>query len=72
MSNALYMLGAKVGSIPHGFGASTNAQGLHIPPSSDPAGYQPTSQIWADKLGSNGMMIDPYPLPQHMRHVNPL
>jgi hypothetical protein len=44
MSNALYMFGAKVGSIPHGFGASTNAQGLHIPPSSDPAG----SRISAD------------------------
>jgi hypothetical protein len=62
------MCRAKLGSIPHGFGASTNAQWLHIPPSSDP-GFQPTSQIWADKLGSNGMMIDPHPLPQHMKVV---
>jgi hypothetical protein len=47
MSIPFYMFGARVGSIPHGFGASTNAPGLHIPPSSDP-GFQPTSQIWAE------------------------
>ena len=68
MSNALYMFGVEVGSIPHGLGASTNAQGLHIPPSSDP-GFQPTSQIWTEKSGGNGLRMDPYPHPLHMKVV---
>ena len=31
---------------------------------------QLTSQIWANKCGSNGMMTDPYSHPQHMKVVN--
>ena len=31
---------------------------------------QLTSQIWANKFGSNGMMTDPYSHPQHMKVVN--
>ena len=65
------MFGEEVGTIPCGFGASTTARGLHSEPSNDP-GFHPTSQIWVDKCGGNGMMMDPYPHPQHMKVVNHL
>ena len=45
LSNTWYMCDMDVGTIPHGFGASTTAQRLLSAPSSDP-GFQPTSQIW--------------------------
>ena len=57
-------------TIPCGFGASTNAQGLHLAPSSDPGFELRTSQIWTEKCSGNGMMMDPYPHPQHMKVVN--
>ena len=60
-----------VGTIPHGFGASTTAQRLLSAPSSDP-GFRPTCQIWTGKCGGNGMMMDPYPHPQQMKVVNHL
>jgi len=60
------MFGVDVGSIPCGFGASTTTQGLHLVESSA-LGFQPTSQILTDKCGGNGMMMDPYPHPQHMK-----
>jgi hypothetical protein len=57
-----------VGTNPSGFGASTNAQGLLLAPSSDP-GFELTSQIWTNKCGGNVMMMDPYPHPQHMKVI---
>jgi hypothetical protein len=34
------------------------------------AGFQPTSHIWwANTLGGNGMMMDSYAYPQHMKVV---
>ena len=67
------MFGVDVGTIPCGFGASTNAQGLHLLCPSE-SGFQLTSQILVNKCGSNGMMTDPYPhpQPQHMKVVNHL
>jgi hypothetical protein len=67
-----YNIGVDVGTILCGFGASTNAQGLHVASSSDPPGFQLTSQLWTDKCGSNDVMMDPYSHPQHMKVVTPL
>ena len=58
-------------TIPCGFGASTNEQGLHLAPSSDP-GFCPAFQIWADKNGYTSMMTDLHPHPQHMKAVKHL
>ena len=44
---------------------------VHLVPSSD-QGFQLTSQIWADMCGGYGMMMDPYPHPQHLKVVKPL
>ena len=57
-----------MGCIPHGFGASTNAQGLHPAPSSD-SGFQPTYQILTGKCDGNSLMMNPYLHPQHMKVV---
>jgi len=65
------MLGEEAEIKSCGFGTSTNGYGLHFAPHSDP-GFQPTSQIWADNYGGNGMMMDPYPHPQHMKVVKHL
>ena len=48
-----------------------SAQGLHSTPTNDP-GFQPTSQIWANKCGGSCMMMDPYPHPQHMKVIKHL
>ncbi len=29
--------------------------------------FQPTSKIWTEKSGGNGLMLDPYPHPLHMK-----
>ena len=71
LSITLYMYGWDVWTNPCGFGASTNAYGLHLVPSSD-ARFQPTCQIVANKCDGNGMMMDPYAHPQHMKVVNHL
>ena len=42
-----------------------------LAPDKDP-GFWLTSQIWANRCGGNGMMMDPYPHPQHMKVVNHL
>ena len=65
------MFGVDGGTIPCGFGASTTAQGLHSAPSSD-QGFRYTSQIWTNQCGGKGMVMDPYPLPQHMKVVKQL
>jgi hypothetical protein len=57
--------------IPHGFGALTNVKHLHLMQSND-LGFQLTFQIWTGKCGGNGMMMDPYPHPQHMKVVKHL
>jgi hypothetical protein len=69
LSNSFHMFGVDLRTIPCGLGASTiTAQGRHSAPSSDP-GFQLISQILTNKFGGNGMMMDPYPLPQHMKIV---
>ena len=71
LSDTLHIKGLDVGTIPCGFGASTKAQGLHLLCPSE-SGFQLTSQIWANKCGCNGMMMDPYAHPQHMKVVKHL
>ena len=66
MSNTIYMFGEDVETIPHWFGAPTTAQRLHSAPSSD-QGFQLTFQIWVNMCVGYGMMMDPYPHPQHMK-----
>jgi len=56
---------------PCGFGASTNADELHLEPSSDP-GFQLTSQIQTNKCGCSGRRMDPHPHPQRMKVVKHL
>jgi hypothetical protein len=62
------MFGVDVGTISCWLGPSTTAQGHHSAPSSDP-GFQLISQIVTNKCDGNGMMMDPYPHPQHMKVV---
>jgi hypothetical protein len=73
LSNTLYMFGVDKETIPHGFGASTTAQRLHLAPRprSDPR-FHLTSQILIYMSCGNGMMTDPYPHPQHMKVVKHL
>jgi hypothetical protein len=66
------MYGEAVGTIPRGFGASTNAQWLHSAPSSDRGFEASLSQIGINQHIGNGMMMDPNPHPQHMKIVNHL
>ena len=62
------MFGVEVGNIPHGFGASNTAKGLHwhqqLAVTQD---FSLLSLIWMDKVDANGMMTNPYPHPQHMK-----
>ena len=71
LSITLCMFGVCVESIPCGFGASTTAQTQYLVTNSDPE-FQPTSKIWANKCWGNGMMVDPYPHPQHVKVVKHL
>jgi hypothetical protein len=56
-----------MGTIPCGFGASTNTQWLHLVPSSDPGFHLLISHIWINKCGVSGMMMVPYCHPQHVK-----
>jgi hypothetical protein len=61
----------EVETISCGFEASTTEQCLHLVPSSDP-GFLLISQIQTNKSGGDGMMMDPYAYPQHMKVVKHL
>ena len=65
------MYGVEVGTISCGFMASTTAGWPRLTSGKDP-GFRLTSQIWANRCGGNGMMMDSYPHPQHMKVVNHL
>ena len=69
LSITFHMYGEAMGTIPRGFQALTTAQCLHSAPSSD-QGFELASQIWINQLIGNGMMMDLYPHPQHMKVVN--